>query len=168
MVEIISTLDLKLGMFVAELDRPWLDSPFLMQGFLIDEEEQLTQLRELCRFVTIDRTRSVGAEYRADPIATFEPTFHAPMPRAVPVVHYQGTRKLAIPPLVVSTTREVAGRKFATVRYVDDLRVEDDLPAATTSYTKAKGLIEDIGTQVMAGKVPDIEHVDRTVDGLVE
>ena len=47
MVEIISTLDLKLGMFVAELDRPWLDSPFLIQGFLIDEKAQLIQIREL-------------------------------------------------------------------------------------------------------------------------
>lgn len=168
MVEIISTLDLKLGMFVAELDRPWLDSPFLIQGFLIDEEDQLIQLRELCRFVTIDRARSVGAEYRADPVTTLESTHHGAMPRAMPVVHYQGTRKLAIPPLVTSGTREVAGRKFSAVRYVDDLRVEDHLPAATTSYTKAKDLIEDIGGQVMAGKVPDIEHVDRTVDGLVE
>lgn len=168
MVEIISTLDLKLGMFVAELDRPWLDSPFLMQGFLIDEEDQLVKLRDLCRFVTIDRARSVGAECRADPVATFEPGRRVPAPHAVPVTYYEGTRKLAIPPLVMSGSREVAGRKFATVHYVDDMRVEDDLPAATMSYTKAKDLIEDIGSQVMAGKVPDIEHVDRTVDGLVE
>ena len=27
--------DLKVGMFVADLDRPWVDTPFLLQGFLI-------------------------------------------------------------------------------------------------------------------------------------
>ena len=27
--------ELKIGMFVSELDRPWIDTPFLLQGFLI-------------------------------------------------------------------------------------------------------------------------------------
>jgi HD-GYP domain-containing protein (c-di-GMP phosphodiesterase class II) len=46
------------GMYVAELDRPWLDSPFLLEGFLLDELEQLEQLRALCRFVLVDVVRS--------------------------------------------------------------------------------------------------------------
>ena len=41
-------------MFVAELDRPWLESPFLMQGFLIEDEPTLAQVKALCRFVYVD------------------------------------------------------------------------------------------------------------------
>lgn len=65
MFEVVSTRDLKLGMFVAELDRPWLDSPFTLQGFLVEADEQLSQLRELCRFVTVDRVRSTGEDRKS-------------------------------------------------------------------------------------------------------
>ena len=44
MKEIVAAPDLRIGMFVAELDRPWLESPFLMQGFVVEDEETLAQL----------------------------------------------------------------------------------------------------------------------------
>ena len=65
MKEIVAAPDLRIGMFVAELDRPWLESPFLMQGFVVEDEETLAQLRGLCRFVYVDPTRSVGDAWRA-------------------------------------------------------------------------------------------------------
>ena len=34
----VAVEDLRLEMFVVELDRPWLDTPFLLQGFLIDSQ----------------------------------------------------------------------------------------------------------------------------------
>ena len=49
---------LTLGMFVSELDRPWLDTPFLLQGFMIEDETTLAQLRQICSHVTIDIRRS--------------------------------------------------------------------------------------------------------------
>jgi len=156
-------------MFVSELDRPWLDSPFLMQGFLVEDTEQLATLRNLCRFVTVDRTRSIGDEYRADDMI-FVPEKRAPfVPAPRPVVHYESKRKLKLPRLVISeTAREVGHHKFAPVVYADDVRIEEELPAAKVSYENTQKLLEDITEQVSAGKVPDIEHVDRTVDGLVE
>lgn len=168
MLEIVSTLDLRHGMFVAELDRPWLESPFLMQGFLIEDDEQLAKLREVCRFVTVDRTRSTGNEYRADD-TLFVPEKRLSMAvPAQPVAHYQGKKKLALPPLVISAERELGGQRFTAVNYVDNVRIEDELPAAQVSYQNTQNLLKDISDQVSAGKVPDIENVDRTVNGLVE
>ncbi len=54
----IDTGDLELGMYVAELDRPWLETPFLFQGFMIDSEDDLQQLRESCAYVLVDVERS--------------------------------------------------------------------------------------------------------------
>lgn len=54
----VSVDQLSMGMFVSELDRPWLDTPFLLQGFLIEDEATLGQLRQICRHVTIDIDRS--------------------------------------------------------------------------------------------------------------
>ena len=54
-------------MFVEELDRPWLDTPFLLQGFLIDSDEQITELQHYCEYVFINPTRSIGDAYEAPP-----------------------------------------------------------------------------------------------------
>ena len=37
----VSTAYIKLGMYVSKLDRPWLETPFVMQGFFIMNEEDM-------------------------------------------------------------------------------------------------------------------------------
>ncbi len=83
MKEIVAASDLKVGMFVAELDRPWLESPFLMQGFLVEDGETLEQLRGLCRFVYVDWQRSTGEHYRAPRIESVA----ANLGRREPLIH---------------------------------------------------------------------------------
>ena len=41
-------------MYVTELDRPWLGTPFLFQGFPIQAHEEIEELRRYCKFVYID------------------------------------------------------------------------------------------------------------------
>jgi putative nucleotidyltransferase with HDIG domain len=54
--------ELNLGMYVAELDRPWLESPFLFQGFVIESPDQLSALQECCEYVYVDEARSLNLE----------------------------------------------------------------------------------------------------------
>lgn len=56
----IPVTQLKIGMFVSDLDRPWIDTPFLIQGFLVEDDEQIAQLRKHCAHVVIDRQRSTS------------------------------------------------------------------------------------------------------------
>jgi hypothetical protein len=46
--------DLQFGMYVAELDRPWVGTPFAFQGFMLQTERQLQALRKFCRHVFVD------------------------------------------------------------------------------------------------------------------
>ena len=69
----IFTTDLKVGMFVADLDRPWVDTPFLLQGFLIEDAEQIAALKAHCEYVIVDRARSVGDEFEAPVASTIPP-----------------------------------------------------------------------------------------------
>lgn len=46
--------DLKPGMYVSRLDRPWLESPFPFQGFLIEDWSQVEEVRNACEFVYIE------------------------------------------------------------------------------------------------------------------
>ena len=50
--------DLRHGMFILELDRPWLDTPFLLQGFLIDSQVELDTLNRYCEYAYVDINRS--------------------------------------------------------------------------------------------------------------
>ena len=45
---------LTFGMFVSDLDRPWIQTPFLIQGFYVNHPEELTALKDLCRSVWVD------------------------------------------------------------------------------------------------------------------
>jgi len=37
----IHVSELRIGMYVSKLDRDWLDTPFIMQGFVIEDQTQL-------------------------------------------------------------------------------------------------------------------------------
>lgn len=50
--------DLRQGMFIVELDRPWLDTPFLLQGFLIDSQVELDTLSRYCEYAYVDINRT--------------------------------------------------------------------------------------------------------------
>lgn len=54
--------DLRFGMYVLELDRPWLGTPFLFQGFPIVSDDQIRELKKYCRTVYIDPERHAGTD----------------------------------------------------------------------------------------------------------
>jgi hypothetical protein len=37
----IPVVELEVGMYVSELDRPWLETPFLFQGFYVSNDAEL-------------------------------------------------------------------------------------------------------------------------------
>lgn len=56
---------LEIGMYVAELDIPWLESSFAFQGFTIKTQKQLDKIREVCDYVYIEVEREQAYLYRA-------------------------------------------------------------------------------------------------------
>lgn len=58
--EQVEVSNLMLGMYVAELDRPWIGTPFMLQGFLLEDQADIDTLISLCSFVYVDRTKSTG------------------------------------------------------------------------------------------------------------
>ena len=57
--------ELQFGMYVAELDRPWTDTPFLFQGFHIQSEQQIQALKKFCKHVFVDLERTSAPEAKA-------------------------------------------------------------------------------------------------------
>lgn len=50
--------DLEVGMYVCKLDRPWVETPYLLQGFMIKTQEDIDELLKHCDYVYVDVTLS--------------------------------------------------------------------------------------------------------------
>jgi HD-GYP domain-containing protein (c-di-GMP phosphodiesterase class II) len=53
----VTIAELQFGMYVAELDRPWTETPFKFQGFVLKTHEELELLGRYCRVVFVDPDR---------------------------------------------------------------------------------------------------------------
>jgi hypothetical protein len=51
--------ELKIGMFVSKLDRDWQETPFLMQGFMVESLDDIDIVAEYSQHVWIDEVREV-------------------------------------------------------------------------------------------------------------
>ena len=48
---------LEIGMHVIELDRPWLETPFLFQGFTLENQADIKAVQQYCQFVYVEIAR---------------------------------------------------------------------------------------------------------------
>lgn len=58
---VIDPAELQIGHFVSKLDRPWLDTPFPLEGVMILSDEQRAWFAEQCEWVVIDLLRGRNA-----------------------------------------------------------------------------------------------------------
>jgi HD-GYP domain-containing protein (c-di-GMP phosphodiesterase class II) len=75
--------DLEIGMYVSALDKPWSQTPFLLQGFYITSQEDIEELERHCHHVYIDvyqsrtntapRTSRAVGSHSSRPIITGRP-----------------------------------------------------------------------------------------------
>jgi len=54
----VESCDVTMGMYITELDKPWIESPFLFQGFPVSTDDELEQLQEVCQYVYVDTERT--------------------------------------------------------------------------------------------------------------
>lgn len=82
--------ELRIGMYVADLDRPWLEMPFLLEGLLITTEAELETLRRCCERVYVSMVRSEPDSVTARPHRSAPgqpsalPRFRHPMEQELP------------------------------------------------------------------------------------
>ncbi len=109
-------------MYVAELDRPWTDTPFMFQGFMLSTPQQLDALKKYCATVTVDLERSAAIE---------TPTPRIAYPERAPVEQEIGPAKTAY-----SNSRVLMRDVISAVRIGKTLDAKR-LNAAVTSMTQS-------------------------------
>lgn len=60
----ISVRGLQVGMFVSRLDRPWIETPFPLQGLALQDAEQVANISRLCSHVWVDPARGLAPDLR--------------------------------------------------------------------------------------------------------
>jgi putative nucleotidyltransferase with HDIG domain len=137
----ISVDDLEPGMFVSSLDRPWLETPFLMQGFRVEAGNDIEQLREYCQYVYIDTLKSVQN-------ADFSQRRSAP----------ERPRK---------TIAELFPRR-ALKQYKDHGSWSQEYPQAQEAVKVLSAGIEDLFDSVVKGAPLDVVKVKKSVEPMID
>lgn len=136
----MNTMYLKQGMYVSSLDRPWLDTPFLIQGFLIRDDEEIRTLQKFCDFVYIDTDRGIGSE------------------------HYMGLD----PGLPSNTILDgFLNTNVKNTIYKNKKTTEQEMPTAKLALEDASGQISDLMEGVKAGKNLNITKVKSIVEPVI-
>lgn len=131
--------ELKPGMYVAELDRPWLDTPFLFQGFTIRSNDEIEELARHCQFVFIDV--ELG-----DAPAAFENAAAAPE---------AGTATTPAAKPVFTMEAAVDSIKPRPGRYQDAVPMEEELVEAKQVRQRITAVVNDIMSAARSGNAID-------------
>ena len=137
----VRTGRLKKGMYVSNLDRPWLDTPFLLQGFFINDNEELKALDKYCDYVYIDTDRGLGADiYWDDGIR-------------LPTNEY-------LERFLKDKTREV--------EYVDEQEVSVEIPVAHAALEESLDNFKALIEVIRKGKKLDVKQVRQILEPIIE
>ncbi len=148
--------DLKQGMYVRELDRPWRETPFSFQGFEIRTHDELESLKHHCRHVYIDT--ALGDDIRSYPLTG---VVHVGTGR-VKAKEEEGKK------LLVDVLGKTSAVQHRQPRYQDQVTLEQELGPAQEVDLKARVMISDMMEDARLGKSLDSPEVKYVVTDLTK
>lgn len=140
-------------MYVSALDRPWLETPFLFQGFLIESAEVIDELREYCSYVYVDIAKGDAS------IAIPHSTSRRPR-EAANGAAAAGRAKAASGPPVPE----------APIHHSDEDTnlLRSELVHAREAHEAAERSIRDLMTRLGAGEEIDLPAVQGTLNPMID
>jgi len=152
----VDARDVQIGMYIAQLDRPWVETPFMYQGFELESQTALEKLRELCRYVWIDTYK--GADYI--PPAKGAGDAYARMEQLAEEDKELKARILAL----ISQSQTRANRK----RYEDKTTFEEEIGPAREAEQHAREITDETFQSAREGKKVDLNLAGRAVTRMVD
>ena len=116
---------LEFGVFISELDRPWTETPFMYQGFVLDNDKQLEALKKYCKKVIIDLDKGPDLPDRNELLTSRTG---------------EGARPKMAEPLGPSVLTTIKHK----VTYKEKATVDEELPVARSVQQKTEVVLKDI------------------------
>jgi HD-GYP domain-containing protein (c-di-GMP phosphodiesterase class II) len=129
----------RVGMYVSRLDRPWINTPFLLEGFLVSSSEEIEDLQRYCKSVYVDVTRGQSPELRYVQL------------------EQEGGEQ--------STRNEFAAMGKTLWKQITEF--EDELPKARDAHKILRAGIEEIMEDLRQGHSLQLSKLSKGVDAMV-
>jgi len=142
MLEVIKvyTTDLEVGMYVSSLDRPWLETPFSIQGFKLESDNEISELRKHCHYVYVDTTKS-----KQEPAILRRKVRNRPR----------------------QSKQELFSQRRLTT-YKDGSDWGDEYPKAQAAVKHLSEGIDEIFSDVSRGKGLDVVRIKKSVEPMID
>jgi len=139
----IPVSQLAIGMHVIRLDRPWENTNFLLQGFVIQNEDDLLSVQSQCHWVVVEGRVDVVRSFEKSPITT-------------------GKKKTA------AESRKTSSLPKKRVTYINKVDTAREMARARTHYGHAKETAKQIMSSIRLGRMLDMNEIRQTVDNTVD
>jgi HD-GYP domain-containing protein (c-di-GMP phosphodiesterase class II) len=137
--EKLNTSELKIGMYVTKLDRPWLETSFLLQGFYLSSEKDIKLMQKECEYVYIDPIKDRQAKYAMERLQK---------------ERRSGADRRSLGEL---------GKLQSQVTYKDITPVEEEIEAAREVHKEMSVSLEDCMDRVRSGKILDMRGLQSAL-----
>jgi putative nucleotidyltransferase with HDIG domain len=151
----MATSDLKVGMYVCELDRPWRETPFLFQGIEVRTDEDIRLLQQYCHEVVVIQGGAETDSPGANAWREWKNPLKAPNKRSADLILEQELLKLNNHP----------GARSA---YADRTTLEEEIQLVQKSFLEAKTITDKVLNDVRLGRSIDGDAVKHVVSELTE
>jgi len=138
----IDIWDLKVGMFIRELDRPWIETPFMLQGLWITSPKDIEEVKRYCKHVFIDPDK--GKDIDSDLALVGQSAYIPPAGEQKPI-------KVERPPV-----------------YKVLVRFENEVNVAKNIHKQATDVVHNMYDDVRMGKSIDTQGAKTTVSTIVD
>ncbi len=138
--------DLQPGMYVSGLDRPWLDTPFSLQGFMIRNHSDVKKLGFYCDYVYVDSSKSLANLSGA----------------ATPAAANKRPPDVVAPPFKA----ELATHR--PVSYSEKSSVTEEIKVAQGAYKNIRAEFDSMVSRIGSGKTLNIAQLSEVITPLVD
>jgi len=143
--------ELKVGMYVCRLDRPWEGTPFLLQGIMIESEDDIRTLAGLCAHVYVDVQQGLSPQG-----AGLQLLGQTPSRPGRPVK----------PDWRAYSDDEIAALQGSTA-YPERAEFDQELPLAREAHARAAEFAARVLDDVRQGRVVAVDEVRSAVEPMV-
>ena len=169
----VDTMNLEKGMFVALLDRPWLETPFILQGFEIRDESEIGLLRKFCNHVYVDLKRSAVSEKQIMAAHRVAGQSHDPFASDA-LRNANATKRPSMLARLLRVfsrldpTGRMAGTLNSSLRYENTVPTREEAPQAAHAYGLAVDMMNEVIQDLRDGSGIQVDKVKDAVNPLID
>ncbi|MBT8084049.1 MAG: DUF3391 domain-containing protein [Woeseia sp.] len=157
----ISIEHLKLGMYVSQLDKPWVETPFLFQGFTVADVDDLAELKKHCKAVIVDIEQS---NLDADQVSKL---IRISQKEAITIESRETNGAVLLSKSTVKEVKEPDYKRTGQY-YVNTEQLGQELARAKDIEKNATKAVADVLDGVRNGETLSVPRLEEVVDPLVD